>query len=162
MKSKKREKTKINWKVLVISLIIVYAIAFIGSIFTSANTKTDWYESIRPALTPPNWVFPIVWNILFFMIALSLYFSWINTNKRERKTLSLMFGINLILNALWSYLYFTMKNPLLGFIDIILMILSTGIIILFSWKIDRKIAYLMMPYFLWICFASILNFMSIR
>ena len=63
----KQEKKKVKWKVLIISLIIVYAVAFIGSIFTSANTNSDWYQSIKPALTPPNFVFPIVWNILFFL-----------------------------------------------------------------------------------------------
>ena len=51
---------------LIISLVIVYGVAFIGSLFTRGNTSGEWYESIRPAITPPNWVFPVVWNISLF------------------------------------------------------------------------------------------------
>ena len=82
-------KTKINWKVLIISLISVYAVAFIGSIFTTSAVKSAWYQSIKPAITPPNWVFPVVWNILFFLIALSLYFVWVSI-KNIKKVKSLL------------------------------------------------------------------------
>ena len=64
---KKRAKKKINLKILLLSFVMVYAVAFIGSLFTSQGVNTDWYESIKPSMTPPNWVFPIVWNILFFL-----------------------------------------------------------------------------------------------
>jgi len=160
MKDKKR-KTGINWKVLIISFIIVYFVAFIGSIFTSQNTRGDWYESIKPPLTPPSIVFPIVWNILFFLIAISLYLCWTNSrNKEERVAMSVVFGINFVLNIFWSILYFAMKNPKIAFFDIILLLLSIISMLLLSWKINKASFWLLMPYFLWVCFASILNFLS--
>jgi tryptophan-rich sensory protein len=159
---KKAQNKKINWKVLVASFIIVYLVAGLGSIFTSQNTKSDWYESIKPALTPPSIVFPIVWNILFFLIALSLYFCWTNSkNKEEKSTVSLVFGVNFILNIFWSILYFAMKNPRLAFFDIILLLASIASMLLLSWKISRKSFWLLVPYFLWVCFASVLNWLSI-
>jgi len=155
-------KKKINWKILIITLIIVYAVAFIGSLFTSPATDTEWYNSIKPSITPPNWVFPIVWNILFFLIALSLYFAWINAkNKNIKKKIALVFGINFFLNIFWSILYFGLKNPVASFIEIIFLWFSIIAMIYITYKVDKKAAWLLVPYLLWVGFAVILNFLSI-
>lgn len=151
---------KVNWKVLIFSLIIVYSIAFIGSLFTSIDN--DWYESVRPTITPPSFVFPIVWNILFFLIALSLYLAWINSKNKDKKKIILVFGINLILNALWSFLYFKMQNPLYAFVDLILIWISIIAMIFVTYKIKKSSAYLLIPYLLWVSFAGILNWLSIK
>ncbi|MBU0894191.1 MAG: tryptophan-rich sensory protein [Nanoarchaeota archaeon] len=152
-------KKRKNWKVLILTLLVVYLVAFIGSIFTSSNTNTEWYNSIKPSITPPNWVFPIVWNVLFFLIALSLYFSWIGSKKENRTKIALVFGINLVLNVLWSFLFFSLKNPLLSFFEIILLELSILSMILITFKINKISSYLLWPYLLWVFFAGILNFL---
>lgn len=155
-------KKKFNWKVLILSLVIVYLVAFIGSLFTSPVTDSDWYDSIRPTITPPNWVFPVVWNILFFLIGLSLYFSWVNSkSKNLKEKVAIVFGINFVLNIFWSVLYFGLKNPFYAFIEIIFLWLSILLMILVTYKIDKKASYLLIPYFLWVSFASILNYLSI-
>jgi len=154
-------KTKVNWKVLIISLIIVYAVAFTGSLFTSPVTSSDWYESIRPALTPPNWVFPVVWNFLFFLIAISLYLSWTNSKKKgDKNKIAIVFGINLALNIFWSVLYFGLKNPTLAFFELILLWISIFLMIKTSFKINKTSAYLLVPYIIWVSFAGILNYLS--
>ncbi|MBU1988743.1 MAG: tryptophan-rich sensory protein, partial [Nanoarchaeota archaeon] len=90
----KKGANRINWKVLIVSFVIVYLVAFVGSLFTSPVTDSEWYDSIKPSITPPGWVFPIVWNVLFFLIGLSLYFSWINAKKLDvKKKLVIVFGI---------------------------------------------------------------------
>jgi len=150
---------KINWKVLIVSLLIVYGVAALGSLFTSGNTEGEWYESVKPSITPPGWVFPIVWNILFFLIALSLYFSWINAKSRNK--LALVFGVNFLLNILWSYFYFYLKSPFLAFIEIIILELSIVFMILATYKVNKKSAYLLLPYLIWVGFATILNYLSI-
>lgn len=161
-KIKRIQKQKTNWKLLIICLVSVYLVAFLGSIFTSNNTKSVWYESVKPSITPPSIVFPIVWNILFFLIALSFYFALISAKdpKTKRKVLG-VFIANFILNILWSVLYFGLKNPLAAFIEIIFLILSIALMIAVTWKISKKSAYLLVPYFLWVCFASVLNYLSI-
>ena len=152
---------KFSLKILIVSLLIVFSIGFIGSIFTSGQTSSNWYNSIRPIITPPNFVFPIVWNVLFFLIGVSLYFTWVNSNGKEKKKVAIVFGLNFVLNILWSVFYFYLHNPILSFIDIILLEISIGILIYTSYKISRKAGYLLVPYFIWVMFATVLNWLSI-
>jgi tryptophan-rich sensory protein len=132
-------------------------VAFWGSSFTSKTVKSDWYIHNAPSITPPNLVFPIVWSILFFLLALSIYFSWINL--KNKKKIILFFSINLALNLLWSILFFGMRNPLLAFIDLILLWISILYLVIFNWKNSRISSYLLIPYLLWVTFAGILNFL---
>jgi tryptophan-rich sensory protein len=150
-------KKGINWKVLIISLIIVFGISFIGSLFTLGNADSSWYLEEKPGFTPPSWVFGPVWTILYFLIALSLYFVWIKAKKNEKKKVAAVFGINLVANALWSYLFFGIRNPGLAFIDILIILASIVAMIAITGKIDRKAAWLLVPYLLWVGFASVLN-----
>jgi len=152
---------KVNWKVLIVCIVIVYLIAFLGSIFTTSEVNTAWYDSIKPSITPPGWIFPIVWNILFFLIAISLYLAWINSKKNQKTKIAIAFGINLILNAFWSYLYFGLKNPAFAFIDLIAIWISITAMICITYKINKASSYLLVPYFLWVSFAGVLNYLSI-
>ena len=154
---KEEKMKKINFKVLIISFVVIYLVAFVGSLFTSPNTGSDWYVNNRPDITPPNYVFPIVWNILFFMIALSLYFAWMNAKKKQKKNLAIVFGANLILNALWSFLFFGLKQPLWAFVELVFLWITILAMIYTTWKIDKKSAYLLIPYLLWVSFAGVLN-----
>lgn len=151
---------KLNYKLLVISFIIVILTAGIGSIFTSSGTDTEWYESIRPEITPPNYVFPIAWNIIFFLIAISIYTSFSNAKQNQKPTLIALFATNLILNILWSLFYFKMQNPFLAFIDIILIWMTILALIIYNYKISKTSSYTLVPYFLWVSFASVLNWLS--
>jgi len=150
----------VNWKILILSLVIVYTIAFIGSLFTSIDNS--WYDSVKPSITPPSFVFPIVWNILFFLIALSLYIAWTSSKKKDRKKIIIVFGINLVLNALWSLFYFRMQNPVFAFVDLILIWLTIIAMIFVTYRIKKVSVYLLIPYLLWVSFAGILNWLSIK
>lgn len=148
---------EVNWKFLILSFVFVFGIAFIGSLFNFGVTDSAWYQNVRTELTPPNWVFPIVWNILFLLISISLYFILISKKKNKKIVLS-FFGINLVLNALWSYLFFGLKNPTLSFFELILIWVTILGMIITSYKIDKKSSYLLIPYLVWVSFAGILNF----
>jgi len=164
LKPNMKEKGATGKKILifVICLAVVYIFAIAGSIFTSSQTQSDWYINGKSSLTPPNWVFPVVWNILFFLIALSLFFSWTSAkSKLEKKKVGILFAINLLLNAIWSLLFFELQNPKIAFIELIFLWLSILSLIIGMWKISRTSSYLLIPYFLWVSFASILNFMFI-
>ncbi|MCL5730178.1 MAG: tryptophan-rich sensory protein [Candidatus Pacearchaeota archaeon] len=156
---------RVNARALILSLLVVYLVAFVGSLFSSNSVNSAWYDSIKPAITPPNWVFPVVWNILFLLIGISLYFLWTakfrnnKETKKKRKIVALVFGINLALNILWSLFFFTLKSPLLSFFEIIILWVSILAIMIFAWKIRRLSAYLLVPYALWVAFAGILNYM---
>ncbi len=151
-------KKRINWKVLVVSLIIVLGISFVGSLFTSGNTDSSWYLENKPSFTPPSWVFGPVWTILYLLIALSLYFVWTKAKRNEKKKIVVIYGINLVANVLWSYLFFGIQNPLLSFIDLLVIFGSIIGMMVVAEKIDRKVAWLLVPYLLWVGFAGVLNF----
>ena len=154
------EKKRINWKILICSFLVVYAVAFFGSLFTSPSINSGWYDTIKPSITPPNWIFPVVWNILFFLIAVSLYLVISNKNKRNNKKALTFFGINLALNLLWSVLFFGLRNPPLAFFELILFWISILTLILTSYKVNKTSAYLLVPYLLWVTFAGVLNYLS--
>lgn len=162
--SKEVPKKKLvkNWKVLISSLIIVYAVALIGSFFTS-NASAILEDN---PLVPPGWVFAVVWNILFFLIALSLYFSWTSAEKNNKKDriksrmeITLVFAINLFLNMLWSIIFFGFYKADIAFYELIALWVSILSMVLVTWKIDRKSAFLLFPYLLWVSFAGILNYL---
>lgn len=154
----KNWKQRSNWKVLTLSLFFVYLAAFIGSLFSVSSVNSSWYSSVRPSITPPNWVFPVVWNVLFFLIALSIYFSWMAAkNIKTKQKIIILFGINLIINSIWSCLFFGLHAPLLAFIDLLLMLGSIIWLLVFTKKLSRKALWLLAPYFFWVCFAGVLN-----
>lgn len=161
MKKGVRKKVKINWKFLIISFAAVYLVALLGSMFTSAGTKSFWYLTVKPSITPPGWVFLVVWNILFFLMAISLYFVLAyRKNKKLRLKAQIAFSANLLLNFSWSFLYFGLRKPAFAFIELIALWISIVAMIYFSYRISRKSAWLLVPYLLWVTFAGVLNYLS--
>ena len=151
-------KKRIQWKVLITCLAAVYIIAFIASLFTNGVVDSEWYKENRPSFTPPNFIFPIVWNVLFFLISISLYIAWTSTkDKTKKQRIASIFGINLILNALWSYFFFTLKNPTIAFVDLILIWITIWIMIFTVSKVNKISGWLLFPYLIWVSFAGILN-----
>lgn len=153
MKAKKRG---INWKVLIASLVLVFIVAGIGSSFTKIDS---WYYANKPAITPPSYVFPIVWTTLFILIAISLYFSWISSKNKGK--VAWLYGINFVLNMLWSLLFFKLKMPALAFVELVILWISIFSLVIYNWRINRKAAYLLLPYLIWVTMAGILNFLFI-
>ncbi|NCO11123.1 hypothetical protein CO038_02905 [Candidatus Pacearchaeota archaeon CG_4_9_14_0_2_um_filter_39_13] len=155
------EKVEHKPYMLLVFLLFVFAVAFIGNLFVGDGVNSEWYQSVRSDLAPPSWAFGIVWVILYFLIAVSLYIAWINVKtKKDERNLFIIYGVNLVANGLWTYLFFSLKNPLLVFADIILIWLTIICMIVCTWKISRKASLLLIPYFLWVTFAGVLNFIS--
>mgnify|MGYP006287122181 CR=1 FL=1 len=151
-----KTRFKINYKILIASLVVVYFIGFAGSLFTDTG---DWYDSIKPGITPPGYVFAIVWNILFFLIAISIYLSVTKGTQKQRQITLILFGINLLLNFLWSVIFFGMQNTVLAFFELIILGISIISLIYYNYKINKFSAYLLVPYLIWICFAGYLNYL---
>lgn len=142
---------------IVISIAICQFAGIIGSIFT-ASAVTGWYVTLeKPVFSPPNWIFAPVWIILYFLMGISLYLIWTSKTKDNRKALT-VFGFQLILNALWSILFFGLQSPLYGLIDISFLLVGIILTILFSYKISVLAAVLLVPYLVWVSFATILNY----
>ena len=142
-----------------LSFVLISELAgIIGSIFTFSSISS-WYINInKPFFNPPNWIFGPVWTILYVLIGLSAFLVWEKKFKKyySRKALS-VWSIQLILNSIWSILFFGLKNPLLAFIEIIVLWFFILKAILMFYKINKYAAYLLIPYIAWVSFASILN-----
>ena len=149
---------KMNWKRLLLSLGVCLAAGVAGSLYT-AQSVSWWYPLLnKPAITPPAWVFGPVWTFLFILMGYSLYLVWNKGLKKKGVTDAVaLFGVQLILNVTWSYLFFGLRNPLLAFFEIVVLwgtILITKMKFL---KIEKMAGYLLVPYFLGVSFALVLN-----
>lgn len=149
-----------NLKALIVAIILCEILGALGTIFTAPNIPT-WYAILtKPFFSPPNWVFGPVWTTLFFLIGVALYIIWENSEKKkakERKFALMVFGVQFLFNILWSGLFFGLKSPLLGLVGIIFLWLSIAWTIILFYNISKKSAYLLVPYILWVSFATILN-----
>ena len=150
-------KTKDAYK-LAAAIVICQFAGIIGSLFTYRSIST-WYTALeKPFFSPPNWVFAPVWIALYTLMGIAAYLVWKKGMKKKNVRTSLyLFGAQLVLNALWSILFFGMRSLLYSFLEIValwLLILATT---LQFYKISRKAAMLMVPYVLWVSFAALLN-----
>lgn len=137
---------------LLLSIIICEGAGLIGSIFTF-NSVNTWYVNLnKPFFNPPSWIFAPVWTILYLLMGVSLYLVW-GTKKVNLK----WFWIQLALNSLWSIIFFGFKNPMFAFVEIILLWLAITLTIRNFWKYNKIASWLLLPYLLWVTFASILN-----
>lgn len=144
---------------LFVSILVCQAAGFIGS-FATRSSVDGWYATVRkPPFNPPNWIFGPVWITLFVMMGISLYLVWISKSGTGNRNLAItVFMVHLMLNILWSYLFFYFQSPGWGFIEIIVLWISILAVILLFLPINKWAGYLMVPYLLWVTFASVLNF----
>ena len=140
-------------------MAICLVVGYLSSITTQSSINT-WYPTlIKPIFNPPNWLFAPVWTLLFIMMGIAAGMIWNQLeNQRELvKKALLFFTVQLLLNALWSYLFFGLNNVLLALIEVILLWLVIYETFHIFKKIDKKAAYLFIPYLIWVAFAAVLN-----
>lgn len=138
-----------------LGVLFVVSAAALGSLF--ADTSSEWYKSlIKPSLSPPAIVYPVVWTAIYALIGISLSLV-VNDAKTTKKTLFL-FAANMLLSALWPYVFFEKHEPAGAFFIIALMILTALLLLYNVYKINKTASYLLIPYFLWLWFALYLNY----
>ena len=143
-----------KWIKLIIAILICQLAGVFGSIFTYSSIGT-WFVSLqKPAFSPPNWLFGPVWITLYTLMGISLYLIW---NKRDKFSI-LIFGFQLILNALWSLLFFGLQNPFYALVEIIILWFAILIMIVKFYKIDKRAGLILLPYILWVSVATALNY----
>jgi len=149
-----------NKTIMLIAAVIICELAgIIGSVFTY-NSIPEWYDKLnKPGFTPPSWLFGPVWVTLYLLMGVSAYLVWEKGIKKKKISDSLaVFAVQLVLNALWSILFFGLRCPLCGFIGIVLLWTSIVLAIFKFHRISRTAAILLLPYLLWVTLAMVLNF----
>jgi len=131
----------------------------IGSFFTSSAIPL-WYNLLlKPAFNPPSWVFGPVWTILYILMGTAAYMIWQKDLGRKEVRFALwIFAFQLVLNTLWSIIFFGLKSPALALIEIVTLWLSITYMMILFYKISRPASLLIIPYVLWVSFAIYLNY----
>lgn len=167
---------------LIVSVIICEAAGVIGSIFTTPAIS-GWYTYLeKPGFNPPNWVFAPAWATLFLLMGISLYLVWDKKWKVEvpeedlaekswnpistklwigswrEANVIIIFSLQLVLNILWSVIFFGLGEPGIAFFEILMLWFAILYTIVNFHKISRAAAYLLLPYLAWVSFASVLSF----
>ena len=144
---------------LLVAIIICQLAGLLGSLFTTPAIDT-WYAEInKPSFNPPNWLFGPVWIILFLLMGIALYLVWQKgLDKPVNKLAFWLFIAHLFFNTLWSIVFFGQKNIGLALLDISFLWLFIIYLIFSFCNIDKRAAYLLVPYFLWVSFATLLNY----
>lgn len=147
-----------SWVSLIPFVVVCYAAAGIGSRITRSSVNT-WYQELhRPEWTPPRWMFAPVWTILYLLMALSAWLVWRDSAWATSRSALLLFAIQLVLNVMWSVVFFGLRQVGFAFGEILLlwmMVIATAVSFL---SISLLAAWLLIPYLGWIGFASYLNF----
>lgn len=140
-----------TWVVLAVWIAVSMSAGFIGSRFPPGQ----WYQELeKPSWNPPGWLFGPVWTLLYILMGIAVWMVW---RERGFSTGVYLFVIQLVLNALWSWLFFGLNRPDLAFFEIVLLwglILATMILF---WRVRPAAGALFVPYLLWVSFASVLN-----
>lgn len=149
---------KKGWKLL-IALGLPLAVAATAGYFTVAGVGS-WYQTIlRPAWNPPNWVFGPVWTVLYLLMGLALYLVWIAPGSAPRKRTGIaLWGVQLAANFCWSLFFFNLHRIGTALADLALLWLLILLTIFAFARIDKRAAWLLVPYISWVSFAGILNF----
>src|SRR3989344_335854 len=144
---------------LIITITISELAGIIGSIFTFSAIPT-WYATLaKPTLNPPSWIFGPVWTTLYALMGISAFLVWKKgwDHKDVRKALG-VFLFQLVLNAVWSIIFFGLHSPLWALVNIIFMWLAIVWTMVIFYKISKPAMWLLLPYILWVSFASYLNY----
>ena len=145
---------KINLKKLIIITLVTFLVGGFFSFFTMNNMDT--FKELAKPIDVPAVVFPIVWSILYLLMSIS-YYIVSNSNSEYKDEAKTAYILQLIINSLWSLIFFGFEAYLLAFIWIIILLISVIIMIIYFYKVSKFAAYLQIPYILWIIFAGYLN-----
>ena len=147
-----------RWLALFGFVVLCLAVAGVAGWLTRPEIG-GWYASIRkPTWNPPSWVFGPVWTTLYVMMAVAGWLVW-QVEPGSRRSLALsLFGIQLALNFIWSPLFFKLHQPGWAALEIVLLWLAIGGFTVVAWGVARAAAFLFIPYWAWVTFATALNF----
>jgi len=145
---------KIDYKALIISILIPNVLAGLTAIFLDFNA---YQNMVKPPLSPPKIVFPIAWVILYTLMGISSYMIYKSNNLLKTEALK-SYGLQLGINLVWSFIFFNFKAYFISFIWIIILIISVLRMIKLFLEIKPRAGQIQIPYLLWLLFATYLNF----
>ena len=147
---------KINYKKLIVCIAIPLIVGGLSALFTMKSME-DFKALNKPPLSPPGWLFPVVWTVLYILMGIASYIVCTSNKPARSKTALTVYGIQLAFNFLWSIIFFSVKAYLFAFIWLVILLALIIINAVLFYRIDKKAGYLLIPYILWVTFAGYLN-----
>jgi len=140
---------------------IAVVVALLGALATDIG---PWYRGLqKPSWQPPDWLFGPAWTTIFALIAIAGGLAWNRADPAERLDLVVLpFAVNLALNVAWSFLFFRLRRPRLAFLEVLALWASIVWLLASLWQVSATAGALVVPYLLWVSFASVLNRTIIR
>jgi translocator protein len=144
---------------LIVSIIIVFLAGAVGTVFTLKEITT-WYVTLpKPAWTPPNWAFGPVWSFLYVLMGIALFLVWREGLERRDVQIAItVFAVQLVINVVWSLIFFGTHNIAGGLIMVIILWISILINIIVFYRISKPAGLILIPYIIWVSIASYLNY----
>jgi benzodiazapine receptor len=143
---------------LALSVVVCFAVAGVGSLFTRPAIE-GWYAALRkPFWTPPNWIFGPVWSALYLGMAIAAWLVWRRAGFAGARLPLTLFALQLVLNLAWAGVFFGLRIPGAAFAEIVLLWLFILVTTAAFWPLSRAAAWLMVPYLLWVTYAAALNY----
>lgn len=143
---------------LIAFLFLCFFTAWTGAQVSPGIASTEWYDLLnKPDWNPPGWLFGPVWTLLYTAMAVAAWRVWLKVGFSDGKLELSAYFIQLFLNGLWSQLFFSMQNPGLAFAEIILLMAAIIYTSVLFFRVDKIAGWLMVPYILWVAFATVLN-----
>ncbi len=148
----------VKLKPLLINIFIPLAVGGFSALLTSDSMKA-FGELNQPPLSPPAWLFPVVWSILYILMGIAAYLVFTsNASKDKIKNSLIFYAIQLIFNFFWSLIFFNMQAYLFAFFWLLAMLAFIVITTVLFYKISKPAGIIMIPYIIWVTFAGYLNF----
>lgn len=146
------------WVVLIGLLALNVAVAAAGAAATDQSVRS-WYPTLtKPAWTPPAWMFGPVWTILYTVMAVAAWLVWRRAGFSGGRWALTLYAVQLALNAAWSPLFFGLRSPLAGLVDIVFLWFAIAVTTISFWRLTPLAGWLLVPYLLWVTLATALNF----
>ncbi len=146
-----------SWLVLALFVGLCLGVGGLGATWTSSSVRT-WYPTLnKPAMNPPKWMFAPVWTTLYFLMAVSAWMVWRQAGWNMARGALALFGVQLFLNLMWSWLFFGLRRPGMAFAEILFLLASIAATAVAFLRFSRAAFWMMVPYGAWVCFASFLN-----
>jgi translocator protein len=143
------------WIVLAVWILVSLLPGFAGSRFQPG----DWYDSlIKPSFNPPAWVFAPVWTALYVLMGVAAWLVWKESGFAGARAALVLFLVQLVLNGLWSYLFFGLHSPFAAFLEIVVLWALILLTTVLFWRVRPLAGIMMLPYIAWVSFASVLNY----
>ncbi|MFK7994697.1 MAG: TspO/MBR family protein [Granulosicoccus sp.] len=147
----------ISYATMTVALVIV------GGVGGKATDIGPWYRNLsKPSWNPPDWVFPVVWTTIYLFIIASVGGAWNASDATDKPLIVWLVGINLVLNLLWSILFFTMRKPSWALIEVFLLWVSIITMMVGVARVDALYGWLLLPYLAWVSVAMLLNLSIVR